>query len=145
MVHVPYKGSAQAVQDMMGSRVDVMFDNLSAARPHIDAGRLRPLAVSTQHRVPALPGVPTIEESGLVHFVGESWFGVFAPAATPAPVVARLRTSIAALIAHPAFIARVERDSGRTMPIPAGEQQAFLRSEAERWARLIAQYGVVAE
>jgi tripartite-type tricarboxylate transporter receptor subunit TctC len=145
MVHVPYKGAAQAVQDMMGGRVDVMFDNLSAERAHIDGGRLRALAVSSQRRVPAFASVPTVEETGLVRFVGESWFGVFAPSGTPAPIVERHRASLAALVAHPAFIARIENDSGRTMPIPASEQQAFLRSEAERWARLIAQYGVVAE
>lgn len=145
MVHVPYKGAAPAVQDMIGGRVDIMFDNLSAARTYVDSGRLKALAVSSTRRAEALPAVPTVEETGLVKFSGESWFGVFAPSQTPTNAVERLRGGFAALSRSAEFAARVEHDTGRTMPIPAAEQQAFLRGEIERWARLVARYEVSAD
>ncbi len=145
MVHVPYKGAAPAVQDMIGGRIDVMFDNLSAARTYIDSGRLKALAVSSSRRAEALPTVPTVDETGLVKFSGESWFGVFAPSQTPGTAIERLRSGLASLSRNPDFAARIEHDTGRTMPIPPAEQQAFLRGEIERWARLVARYEVTAD
>ena len=145
LVHVPYKGAAPAVQDMIGGRIDVMFDNLSAARTYIDSGRLKALAVSSSRRAEALPTVPTVDETGLVKFSGESWFGVFAPSQTPGTAIERLRSGLASLSRNPDFAARIEHDTGRTMPIPPAEQQAFLRGEIERWARLVARYEVTAD
>jgi tripartite-type tricarboxylate transporter receptor subunit TctC len=145
MVHVPFKGAAPAHQEMMGGRLDIMFDNISAARPHIQAGRLKGLVVSSAQRSGALPNVPTVNETGLTRFEGESWFGVFAPAATPAPVVARLRESLAAINRETEFVARVERDGGRLLNIPPTQQQAFLREEIERWVGAAQRYKVTAD
>ena len=145
MVHVPYKGSAPAVQDMLALRVDIFFDNLSAQRSYLESGRLKALAVSSATRSPKLPQVPTVEETGLVRFHGESWFGLFAPAQTPAPTIERLRNAIGSLTRSAQFSATIERDGGRAMPIPNTEQQNFLQGEIERWAQQIAQFGVVAD
>ena len=145
LLHVPYKGAASAHPDMIAGRIDVMFDNMSAALKYVEAGRLKGLAVSSPKRAPQLPNVPTVNETGAAKFDGESWMGVFAPAATPAPVVEVLRGLLLQVVRDADYVARVERDSGRTMAIPANQQQAFLRSEIERWGKLINQYGVTAE
>jgi len=130
---------------MMGGRLDIMFDNISAARPHIQAGRLKGLVVSSAQRSAALPNIPTVNETGLTRFEGESWFGVFAPAATPAPAVARLRETLASINREAEFVARVERDGGRMLNVPPAQQQAFLRDEIERWVGAAQRYKVTAD
>lgn len=145
MVHVPFKGAAPAHQEMMAGRLDIMFDNISAAKPHIQANRLKGLAVSSAQRSTQLPNLPTVTETGLVAFEGESWFGVFAPASTPAPVVARLRETLAAINRETEFVARVERDGGRMLNVAPAQQEAFLRSEIERWVGAVNRYKVTAD
>ena len=145
MVHVPFKGAAPAHQEMMAGRLDVMFDNLSAARPHIQSGRLKALVVSSAQRSAALPMVPTVNETGLTRFEGESWFGVFAPVNTPAPVVTRLRETLALINRENEFVARVQADGGRMLNVPPGQQQAFLRDEIDRWVGAVQRFKVTAD
>jgi tripartite-type tricarboxylate transporter receptor subunit TctC len=145
MIHVPFKGAAPAHQEMMAGRLDIMFDNISAAKPHIQAGRLKGLVVSSAQRSAALPNIPTVNETGLTRFEGESWFGVFAPAATPAPVVARLRETLAAINREADFVARVSADGGRLLNIAPAQQQAFLREEIDRWVGAAQRYKVTAD
>ena len=145
LLHVPYKGAASAHPDMIAGRIDAMFDNLSASLKYVESGRLKALAVSSPKRAPQLPGVPTVNETVAAKFEAESWMGVFAPAATPAPVVERLRVLLLEVVRDADYAARVEAGAGRVMAIPAAQQQAFLRAEIERWGRAIAQYGVSAE
>ncbi len=145
LLHIPYKGAASAHPDMIAGRIDAMFDNLSAAMKYIDAGRLKALAVSAPKRASQLPNVPTINETGVTRFDGESWMGVFAPSATPPAVIDALRALLLGVVRDAEYSARVERDGGRVMIIPANQQQAFLRQEIERWGRLITQYAVSAE
>jgi tripartite-type tricarboxylate transporter receptor subunit TctC len=140
MVHVPYKGAAAAQQDLMAGRIDMMFDNLSAAKQYVDSGRSKALAVSSAQRTTQLPDVPTIDETGLARFEGESWFGLFAPAATPAPVLAVLRRTLDDAIRDPDFAARVQRDGGRVLAIPQVDQAKFLASEVQRWVALVNRY-----
>ena len=142
LVHVPFKAAPAAHQEMLAGRLDVMFDNLSAVKHHVQAGRLRALAVSSAQRSPQLETVPTVNETGLVAFEGESWFAVFAPAATPGAVVGRLREALAEIIRDPEFAARVEADGGRVLAIAPAEHRKFLQSEIERWSGLVARYGV---
>jgi tripartite-type tricarboxylate transporter receptor subunit TctC len=118
---------------MMGGRLDMMFDNLSASKQYVQTGRLKGLAVSSASRSPQLANVPTVNETGLAKFEGESWFGPFAPARTPVRVVETLRTVFAGIVRDPEFVARVERDGGRELAIPAGGQRRFLQEEIERW------------
>jgi tripartite-type tricarboxylate transporter receptor subunit TctC len=145
MVHVPFKGAAPAHQEMMAGRLDVMFDNLSAAKPHIQSGRLKALAVSSAQRSSALPMIPTVTETGLTRFEGESWFGVFAPVNTPAPVVIRMRETLAAINRESEFVSRVAADGGRMLNVPAGQQQAFLKEEIDRWVGAVQRFKVTVD
>ena len=120
MTHVPYKGSAPALQDLLGGQVQLMFDNLPPSLPQIKAGKLRALAVTSATRAPALPDVPTIAEAGLPGFEASSWFGVLAPAGTPPAIVAKLN----------AEIGEVARDAGSE-----GEARAAGRERRGRHAR----------
>ncbi|HXM83816.1 MAG TPA: tripartite tricarboxylate transporter substrate binding protein [Burkholderiales bacterium] len=142
MVHVPFKGAPAAHQEMLAGRLDVMLDNLSAAKHHVQAGRLKAFAVSSASRSPHLDAVPTINETGLLDFEGESWFALFAPAGTPGPVVATLRSALGEISRDPEFASRVERDGGRVLAIAPEQHLRFLQEEIERWSRLVSQYGV---
>jgi tripartite-type tricarboxylate transporter receptor subunit TctC len=130
---------------MFGGRVDVMFDNISASKGYVQANRLKGLAVSSLARNPQMPNLPTINETGVVKFDGESWFGIFAPAGTPPQVVARLREVLATINKEPDFVARVDRDGGRILNISPNQQQAFLKEEVERWVGSVARYKVTAD
>ena len=141
LVHVPFKAAPAVHQEMLAGRIDVMIDNLSAVKHHVQAGRLKAYAVSSAARTPHLEGVPTLKESG-VDFEGESWFALFAPAATPAPIVATLRATVAQILRDADFAARVDKDGGRVLDVPAAEQTRFLRDEVERWGALVTRYGV---
>ncbi|MCQ9319742.1 tripartite tricarboxylate transporter substrate-binding protein, partial [Staphylococcus aureus] len=94
MQHVPYKGSAPAVTDLLGNQIAIMFDNMPSAIQHVRSGKLRAIAVTTAKRSSELPDVPTIAEAGVPGYEATSWFGMFAPAGTPAPVVAQLNAAI---------------------------------------------------
>lgn len=142
LLHVPFKGAAAGHQEMLGGRIDVMFDNLSANRHYIEAGRMKGLAVSTPKRASQLPGVPTVSETGMAQFDGESWMGMFAPVRTPPAVVNALRNIFVKVSRDPDFNARISNASGYVMSIPPQQQQQFVRQEIERWGRLIRQYGV---
>jgi tripartite-type tricarboxylate transporter receptor subunit TctC len=101
ITHIPYKGSAPALQDLAGGQVQLMFDNLPSSLALIKAGRLKALAVTSLERAPALPDVPTINESGLPGFEASSWFGLLAPAGTPQPIIAKLNAEVAKWLASP--------------------------------------------
>jgi tripartite-type tricarboxylate transporter receptor subunit TctC len=144
MVHVPFKAAPAVHAEMLAGRIDLMMDNLSAVKHHVQSGRLRAYAVSSAARTPHLEGVPTLKESG-VDFEGESWFAMFAPAATPASALLILRNLVAEVLRDPDFAARVDRDGGRVLAVPAAEQTKFLQEEVERWGGLVARYGVAVD
>jgi tripartite-type tricarboxylate transporter receptor subunit TctC len=141
LVHVPFKAAPAVHQEMLAGRVDLMMDNLSAVKHHVQSGRLKAYAVSSATRTSELEAVPTLKESG-VDFQGESWFAMFAPAATPAPVVATLRSTVADILRDPEFSSRVAKDGGRVLSIAPNEQGKFLQDEIERWGALVTRYGV---
>jgi tripartite-type tricarboxylate transporter receptor subunit TctC len=145
LLHVPYKGAAAGHQDMIAGRIDAMFDNMSASRKYVEAGRLKGLVVSSPSRAPQLPNIPTINETGLAKFDGESWMGMFAPVNTPPAIVDTLRNLFGNVVRDADFAARIEGASGRVLAIPPQQQQAFVRQEIDHWGRLIKQYGVTAE
>jgi tripartite-type tricarboxylate transporter receptor subunit TctC len=136
MIHVPYRGSAPALTDLLGGQVQVMFDNLPASISHIKAGKLKPLAVTTATRVAALPGVPTVAET-VPGFEASSWFGVAAPKGTPPAIVERLNTLINAALADPAIKARIEELGGIPMAVSPAEFRAFVAAETEKWAGVV--------
>ena len=141
LVHVPFKAAPAVHQEMLAGRVDLVMDNLSAVKHHVQAGRLKAYAVSSAARSRELDNVPTLRESG-VDFVGESWFAMFAPAATPQPVVSLLRNSVAEILRDPDFSSRVEKDGGRVLAVAPAEQAKFLQDEIERWGTAVTRYGV---
>ncbi len=145
MTHVPYRGAQAAYQDILGGRVDLFFDNVGTALPLIDDGRVNVLASSTAKRHPRLPNVPTLIEAGLGDFEMESWFGVFAPAATPAPVVEKLRSAMAQAVAKPDFGTVFEKSGSSTMKMTAAEAEALVKRDMTRWTKLLKDAAVTAE
>jgi tripartite-type tricarboxylate transporter receptor subunit TctC len=135
--HVPYKGSAPALQDLVGGQVDMMFDVVLAAGPMIAADRLRALGVAADRRTPGVPGAPTLAEAGLPGIEASVWFGAVVRAGTPEPIVVRLNEAMNAAIASPDVNRRFS-DLGlqmmRTTPAQFG---AFMRAETERWEPLV--------
>ena len=142
LVHVPFKAAPAAHQEMLAGRLDVMIDNLSAAKAQVQAGRLKAFAVTGAQRSRELESVPTVNETGVARFEGESWFALFAPAATPASVVGTLRAALAEVLQDREFAERIERDGGRVLAVAPAEQRKFLEDEVERWSALVARYGV---
>jgi len=141
MVHVPFKAAPAVHQEMLAGRIDLMMDNLSAVKHHVQSGRLKGYAVSSAARTAQLEGVPTLKELG-VDFEGESWFALFAPAATPAPIVSQIRSVVAAVLRDPDFTTRVGNDGGRVLSIAPADQARFLQDEVQRWGGLVSRYGV---
>lgn len=145
ILHVPYKGSAPAETDLMGGQVDMMFDNMPAAWPHVKAGKLRALAVTTAERSKTAPDLPTMEESGFPNFDVSSWFGVLAPAGTPADVVNKLNAAVEKAISKPDVQKRFT-DLGavavKTTPAEFGE---FIKSEVATWAKVVKASGATVD
>jgi tripartite-type tricarboxylate transporter receptor subunit TctC len=141
MTHVPYKGSAPALQDLLGGQVQLMFDNLPPSLPQIKAGKLRALAVTSATRAPALPDTPTIAESGLPGFEASSWFGVLAPAGTSPAIVAKLNAEIAKWLASPEA---KEKLAAVGANIGGGTPEDFARhiqAETAKWAKVVKESG----
>jgi tripartite-type tricarboxylate transporter receptor subunit TctC len=145
MIHVPYKGSAPALTDLLGGQVQMMFDNIPSALPHIRAGKLRALATTGGSRDPALPDLPTIAEAGVKSYEAGVWFGLAAPAGTPASVIAKLSAEAIKGTRSPDFTKRMG-ELGYVM-IGAGPEQmtAMLKAELERWTPVIKASGAVAD
>ncbi len=137
MVHIPYKGSAPAVADLLGNQIGIMFDNMPSAIQHVRSGKLRPLAVTTARRSPELPDVPTIAEAGVPGYEATSWFGLFAPAATPAPVLAKLHGAIIKVLNKPEVV-KLINDQGAQATSETPEQfAAFMKAEAAKWGPVV--------
>ncbi len=135
-VHVPYKGSAPLVTDLIGGQVPVAFDNLPASLPHIQAGKLRALAVAGSQRSPALPDVPTLTEAGIAGAVVEPWFGVYGPAGLPAPVVERLQKALQAALADPGVRDKLLAAGFSPKSSTAAELAALSAREYERLGKV---------
>jgi tripartite-type tricarboxylate transporter receptor subunit TctC len=142
LVHVPYRGAQAAYQDILGGRVDVFFDISSTARAQVDSGAVRALAVSSRERQAMHPGVPSVMETGVAPLDMESWFGLFAPAETPAPALARLRADFAKVVAMPEVAELFAKTGGRVMKLSAAETEALITRDVERWTRLVREAGL---
>ncbi|HEX2546808.1 MAG TPA: tripartite tricarboxylate transporter substrate binding protein [Ramlibacter sp.] len=142
MVHVPYKGSAPAVQDVVAGQVPVAMPGLAAMMPHIRDKRLRPLATTGATRSPLLPDVPTMAESGFPNFTAYVWSGLAAPKGTPQPVIDRLNRELRTAMATPAVKAFMEKAAIEAVTSTPAELQAFMRQEKERAGRIIKEVGV---
>ncbi len=134
LLHVPYKGSGMALNDAVAGQVDAITDNLPSALTHIQAGRLRALAVLSDKRSPALPDVPTYGELGFPQMGNGGWFGIVAPAGTPAPVVRRLNQAIHAAMKQPDFIKKMEEAGATLIPNTPQQFQAQIEQAVARYA-----------
>jgi tripartite-type tricarboxylate transporter receptor subunit TctC len=141
MLHVPYKGSAPALTDLIGGQVQLMFDSLPSAMPHLKAGTIRPLAVTTAKRSAALPEVPTVAESGYPGFAISTWYGVWAPAGTPQPVVQRLSHEIAAIVRLPEVRQQFAALGAEPVGNSPEEFAAFAKAELTKWAGIVKRSG----
>ena len=136
MVHVPYKGTAPAITDLLGGHVPMMFDSTIAIVPHIKAGKVRPIAISSPQRSPLLPDVPTFAEAGLPGVEASAWYGLFAPANTPAEVVNKLNQATTEFMRTSTF-ERIKDETGSTFSGDTAENfAAFVKQEAEKWKSL---------
>jgi tripartite-type tricarboxylate transporter receptor subunit TctC len=145
MLHVPYKGSAPAMQALLGDQVTLVFENAVAALPLIQTGKLRALAVTSGKRYSGLPNVPTVAESGLSGYEIVSWQAVFAPAGTPAPIVQRLASEIGKIIQEPDIKARLSTLGVEPSGTGPAELSAFQKAEVAKWAQLIKTANIKAE
>jgi tripartite-type tricarboxylate transporter receptor subunit TctC len=136
LVHVPYKGSGPAIIALLGREVDVFFDGLGSSLPQIQAGKFRPLAVSTATRSRILPDVPTVQEAGVPGFDVYTWFGIFAPAGTPAAVIQKLNAEFVKAMRVPEVKARFEAFGYEIVGSTPAQLDALLRSEIARWGKV---------
>jgi tripartite-type tricarboxylate transporter receptor subunit TctC len=134
--HVPYKGSGPAMTALLGGEIDAIFEGLGSAASHIRAGKIRALAVTSPKRSPAFPDIPTMAEAGVPGFESLSWYGLWAPAGTPAEILDRLQAEVKAAFASP-DLARMWQQQGAE---PGGESratfQAYVRAETEKWGKV---------
>jgi tripartite-type tricarboxylate transporter receptor subunit TctC len=134
---VPYKGAAPAITDLLGGQIQVMFTTVASAASLIESGELRALAVTSAQRSPAFPELPTVAEAGVPGYAAESWYGLYAPAGTPADIVERLNISAATAVQSEAF-KKLGLNEGLVMVAsPPAELDRYVRSEEERWRRVI--------
>lgn len=145
MVHVPYKGNAIAMQDLIGGQIQVLFDPVQTSLPQIRAGKVRPLAVTSRTRFSELPELPTIAESGFPAYEFVVWYAFIAPAATPAPIVARLNDEINRTLRDPEMKARFSAQGANlTQSTPDG-CASFIRSELAQWGKMFDELGIKPE
>ncbi|MCJ0763442.1 Bug family tripartite tricarboxylate transporter substrate binding protein [Variovorax terrae] len=141
ITHVPYRGSPQALQDLMGAQIDLMFDNLSTVTPHIQAGRIRALGVTGRSRSPVFPDLPTISEAGVAGFETTAWGGIVAPAGTPKDIVVRLNGEINKVLGTPAVAAKFAALSFETMIGPPDRLTDRALRDTRLWAEVIQRSG----
>lgn len=145
LVHVPYRGGGPALNDVIGGQVPLFFANVASSLGHIESGRLRPLAVTTKVRARALPQVPTMEEAGVPGYEVFEWNPLLAPAATPAPVQARLRAALHAAVNDPEVLARIRSLSGEPFTdTDPRKVAAFLEGQRSEWAKLVRERHITA-
>jgi tripartite-type tricarboxylate transporter receptor subunit TctC len=145
IVHIPYKGSAPAITDLLGGQVQMTFDTVPVVLPQVRAGKLRALAVATPKRSPLAPEVPTMDEAGIAGFTGGTWFGVLAPARTPSAVVERLNREIAAILRAPDVVQTFNERGIEPGGNSAAEFRTFIETESRRWLKVAQDAGVKPE
>jgi tripartite-type tricarboxylate transporter receptor subunit TctC len=136
IVHVPYKGAAPAVNDLLGGQVQMAFFDLPVLLPQVEAGKLRPIAVGSRERAPSLKNLPTTAELGYPQVVAENWYGMVAPAATPPAIVARLHQATVEALRDPGVQEKLSSQGLTLVGNTPDEFTAYIRSEIEKWAKV---------
>jgi tripartite-type tricarboxylate transporter receptor subunit TctC len=145
MVHVAYKGSAPAVTDLIGGQIQAIFDTAPSALPHVAGGKVRALAVTGSRRLAGLPNVPTFAEAGVAGFDAPAWYGLLAPAKTPAPIVSYLNAEIQEILKEPATQQRLVQLGAAAAPGTPEAFTAFIRTESERWSSVVRKANITLE
>ena len=144
ITHVPYKGTAPALADLLGGQVDMMVDNPGVSLPHVKSGKLRALAVASPRRFRSLPEVPTMAET-LPGFESVAWFGIVGPPKTPAAIAEKVAAGVAETLRNPDVLRRLSELSADPLGLSPAETAAFMRQETERWGAVIRSAGVKLE
>ncbi len=144
-VHVPYKGGAPAVTDLVAGRLSLMMANLTTAQPHIRAGRLRGLGIGTRARSPLFAEMPTIAESGVPGYEANNWNGIVAPSGTPGAIVSLLQKAVADVLKEPVIAERMAKSALEPIGDTPAEFARYLRAEAQKWGKLVKSAGIKAE
>lgn len=142
IVHVPYKGTAPAVTDLMAGQVQLLFNSMPSVLPLVKSGKLRGLAVGSAQRSPAAPEIPTVAEAGVPGFEYVTWYGMFAPARTPAMIVAKLNAQVVKILAGPEMAQRLASQGAEPRSSTPAELALFMRVETERWRKVIKSAGI---
>lgn len=142
ITHIPYRGGAPALNDLMAGQVDMMFSAMSASGPLVKGGKLRALAVTAGTRVPSLPALPTVAESGSPGFVAQEWNGLWVPAKTPPDILARLETEVRAAMASPELQQRLAAQGAQAVGSSHADFNRFLQAESRQWAQVIRTAGI---
>ena len=145
IVHIPYKGSGPALIDVLGGHVSLMFASAPSAMPHIKTGRLRALAMTGSQQSAAVPGVPTIAESGLPGFETYGWYGVLAPAGTAPPIIARMHGAIIKAMAAPEVMERIVADGSEAVAGTPEQFADYIKRDIPKWAKVIKESGARAD
>lgn len=145
MIHVPYKGTAPAMQDLLAGRVTLAFENMPPLLPQIRSGALKALAVTSPQRVAQLPDTPTLAASGLADFGASVWYAIFAPAGVPAPVVTQLQNAFAHALRQPAVTTQLAQLGLTTLGSDAAATKAFVQADAAKWGGIIRAAGITAD
>ena len=145
MSHIPYKGSAQAQTDLIGGHVDMTFDTMVSVMPHVKAGTLKALAVSTLSRSKFAPEIPTLSELGVSGFDAGAWLGLLAPAGTPKPIVEKLNRELNAILDEPETQKRLLALGAEILKSTPDEFAAYIKSESEKWGNRVRQSGAKVE
>ena len=145
ILHVPYRGGGPALTDTIAGQVDMSFPVLSAAQQHIQAGKVRALGVTGPKRSPLLPDVPTIAEAGVPNYAFETWFMVFAPAATPKPVIDKLNATLVKVLETAAVKERMAKEGFDATTSTPAQAHARLEKEMPQWAKLVKERGITAD
>ena len=145
LLHVPYKGSAPAMTDLLGGQVQLMFSDAPTALPHIKSGRVRALGVASPKRSALVPDLPTIAESGVKGYEAYSWAGVVVPAGTPAPVVAKLNADINKALSEPDVKRRLFEEGAEAMPTSSEQFGKMLKAEIAKWTKVVKDANIKAD
>ena len=145
MVHVPYKGSAPAISDLLGGHIPIMFDSTIAIMPHIKSGKVRPIAISGNKRSPLLPDVPTFAEAGIPQIESYAWYGLFAPAKTPKAVINKINAETIKFMKSPEF-AKIRAETGSELLADTPENfTKFVQAESAKWSKVAKDSGATVD